>query len=147
MLDNLIEVINEMNTFTTNIQINHFDSDQYTTQKDHFNNIQDANQTRWDDVNNSEHNTYNILDSSRQIYGIEHTDITIVSIFLQGLFLQHLHKRATTTVPLRLSILVSLCDHILHHFYQGIHTNVYLQLSLPMCLQDNVLHHLYRDIC
>ena len=38
MPEDLIEVINEMDTFTTNIQINHFDSDHYTAQEDYFDN-------------------------------------------------------------------------------------------------------------
>ena len=33
MPEDLIEAINEMDTFTTNIQINHFDSDHYTAKK------------------------------------------------------------------------------------------------------------------
>ena len=44
MPENLIEAINEMDKFTTNIQIDHFDSDHYTAQEDHIDNIQDDGQ-------------------------------------------------------------------------------------------------------
>ena len=64
MPEDLIETINEMDTFTTNIQINYFDSDHYTAQEDHFDNIQDDGQDQCDDVDNSEHVCYNELDSS-----------------------------------------------------------------------------------
>ena len=43
MPEDLIKAINEMNLFTIIIQINHFDSDHYTTQEDHFDNTQDDN--------------------------------------------------------------------------------------------------------
>ena len=53
MSDDLIEAINEMDTFTTNIQINHFDSDHYTAKEDHFNNSRDDGQDQCDDVDKS----------------------------------------------------------------------------------------------
>ena len=40
MPEDLIEAINEMNTFATNIHINHFDSDHYTSKEDHLDNTQ-----------------------------------------------------------------------------------------------------------
>ena len=65
MLVDLIKTINEKDSFTTNIQINHFDSDHYTTRKDHFENTQDYNQAQCDDMDNSEHESHNELDSSQ----------------------------------------------------------------------------------
>ena len=117
MPENLIEVINEMDSFTTIIQINHFDNDHYTTQEDHFDNAQDDDQAQYDDVDNSEHESYNELDRSQQKDGIEHTGMIIASTFLQNLFLQHLHKGVTTGVSLRPSLLVSLHDDVLHHHH------------------------------
>ena len=48
MPEDLLETINQKDSFTTNIQIDHFDSDHYKTQKDHFNNTQDDNQVQFD---------------------------------------------------------------------------------------------------
>ena len=59
MHKDLIRAINEMDTFTTNIQIYHFDSDHYTSQEDYFDNTQDDGQAQCDDVNNSEQESYN----------------------------------------------------------------------------------------
>ena len=44
MYEDLIKTINEHDSCTTNIHINHFDSNHYTTQKDYFDNTQDDNQ-------------------------------------------------------------------------------------------------------
>ena len=65
MYEDLINTINEQDSFTTNIHINHFDSNHYTTQKDHFDNTQNNNQAQFDDRDNSEHIGYNELDSSQ----------------------------------------------------------------------------------
>ena len=43
MYENLIKTINEQDSFTTNIHIDRFDSNHYTTQKNHFYNTQDDN--------------------------------------------------------------------------------------------------------
>ena len=45
MPEDLIEVINEIDSLTTKIQINHFDSDRFTAQDDYFDNIQYDSQT------------------------------------------------------------------------------------------------------
>ena len=66
-------------------------------------------------MDNSEHKSYNELDSSQQIDSIVCTGMTIVSTVLQGLFLQYLHKVVTTVVSPRPSLLLSLRDAILHH--------------------------------
>ena len=70
MPEDLIKAINETDSFTTNIQINHFDSDHYTAQEDHFDNTQDDDQDHCDNMDNSEHDNYDKLDSSQQIHGI-----------------------------------------------------------------------------
>ena len=57
--EDLIKGISETDSLTTIIQIDNFDSDNYTTQKDHFNNAQDDNQAQCNDVDNSEHESYN----------------------------------------------------------------------------------------
>ena len=54
MPQDLIEIINKTNSFTTKIQINHFESDCSTTQDDHFDNTQVDGQTQFDGVDNSE---------------------------------------------------------------------------------------------
>ena len=144
MHEDLIETINGQDSFTTNIHIDHFDSNHSTTQKDHFDNNRDDNQAQFDDTDNSELKSYDELDSSQQIDGIVRIGMTIVSTGLQGLFIQHLHKGVTTVVYSRPSLLLSIRDDILHHLYQGIYPVVSLQPSLPMSLKDNILRHLYR---
>ena len=71
MPGDLIEIINEMDTSTTKIQINHFDSDHYIAQEDHFNNTQDDNQDHCDDIDNSEDESDGGLDNSQQIDGMK----------------------------------------------------------------------------
>ena len=61
MPEDLIATINEIDTFTTNIQIDHFHSKHYTAQEDRFDNIQDDGQDQWDDVDNSEHESYHVV--------------------------------------------------------------------------------------
>ena len=39
---NLFKTINDMDSFTTKIQIDHFDSDRFTAQDDHFDNTKDG---------------------------------------------------------------------------------------------------------
>ena len=65
IFEDLIEAINKINTFTNKIQINHFDSDHYTAQHDHFRNTQDDNQEHCDNMDNPEHESYNELDNSQ----------------------------------------------------------------------------------
>ena len=63
--------------------------------------------------------------------------LTSTGTFLQGLFLQYLHK----------TIITILC---LRHLYEGIYTVVYLlwslQLSLKMSLQEYILRRIYKTI-
>ena len=153
MLEDLIKTTNEMDTFTTKLQTNHFDSDHYTAQEDYFNNTQDDDQDHCDDMNNSEHESYNDLDSSQQIdtmksdtrFHLENkilqsvelsistnisiikpTGVTIISTFLQNLFLQHFLKGFTMVLSLQPPLSVSLHDDILHLLYQGVSTVVSL---------------------
>ena len=81
--EDLIQVINEMNSFTTKIQINHFNSDHFTAQDDHFDNTKDNGQAQCDAVGNSEDESYDEIDSSQKLYGmqsnrISHQDIKIL---------------------------------------------------------------------
>ena len=71
MIEDLIKAINEIDTFTTDIQIDYFDSDHYTAQEDRFDNAQDDGQAQCGDVHNSEHESYDELDSSQQIDGMK----------------------------------------------------------------------------
>ena len=66
MPEDLIKAINEMDIFTTNMKIEYFDSDHYTAQGDHFDNTKMMVKIS-DDVDNSEHESYNELDRSQQI--------------------------------------------------------------------------------
>ena len=115
--ENLLETISERDLFTNKIQLNHLISNRFTAQDDHFNNIEDDNETQSNDVNNSEDESHYELDSSQQIDYMESNTIvhkenqilltmgltlftsvsvniqrgiTSTSIFLQGLFLQYL---------------------------------------------------------
>ena len=64
MPEDLIKAINEIDTIATNIQIDQFYSDHYITQEDYFNNTQNDNQDHCDNMDNSEHESDNELDSS-----------------------------------------------------------------------------------
>ena len=59
----LIKTINEMDAFTTKIQIDYLNSEHCTAQDDHFDNTQDDGQTQCDDVDNSKDEIYNEFDS------------------------------------------------------------------------------------
>ena len=65
MPEDLIKAINKMEKFINKIQIDHFDSDHYTTQEDHFNNTQGDDQEHCDDIDKSDHGSYNELDKSQ----------------------------------------------------------------------------------
>ena len=94
--------------------------------------------------------------NSTRVSANKHTGLTNTSTFLQGLFLQYLHKVVITilclcclykdisTVVYLLSLLqvslqVSLREDILHHLYKGISTIVHLLLSLLTSLKNEVL--------
>ena len=70
---------------------------------------------------------------------IEQTEITSTSTFLQGLFLQYLHKVVNNNVSLQQSIVVSLQNYILCLFFRGISTIMSLQSSLPTYLRNRFL--------
>ena len=65
MYEDLIKTINEQDLFATNIHIDHFDSNYYTIWKDHLDNTHDDNQAQFNDAVDSEHKSYNKLDSSQ----------------------------------------------------------------------------------
>ena len=112
--ENLFKTINETDSFTTKIQIDQFDSDRFTAQDEHFNNTKDDDETQSNNVDNTEDESYNKLDSSQPLDYIESntmfhqenkilltvgssksmsvamiklTGITSTSTFLQGLFI------------------------------------------------------------
>ena len=101
----LTKAINETDSFTNKIQVDHFDSDCSIVQGDHSDNNKDDGQTQCIDVNNSADDSYGELNSSQQLNGMEtmgssistnvsankHAGLTSTSIFLQGLFIQYLH--------------------------------------------------------
>ena len=66
------------------------------------------------------------------------TNVSMIkpTIFVQGLFLQHLHEGVNMVLSLQPSLLVSRRDDILRHLYLGISTVVPLQH----------LRHLYRGV-
>ena len=66
---------NQWNGFIYHPQIDHFDSDCFTAQDNHFDNTQDEGQTQCDDVYNSGDESYNELDSSQQLDGMESNKI------------------------------------------------------------------------
>ena len=45
---------------------------------------------------------------SASVFMTKHTGITITSMFIQGLFIQHLHKDVSTVVHMQPSLLVYL---------------------------------------
>ena len=65
------------------------------------------------------------------------TGLTSTGTYIQGLFLQYLHKTVIT--------IVCLC-----HLYEGIYTVAYLlwslQLSLQVSLQEYILRRIYKVI-
>ena len=70
---------------------------------------------------------------------IKPTGIISTSMFLQGSFIQYLHKAVHTIVSLQPSLSVSLHDNILCHFYKGICTVVSLLSSLLTALRSEFL--------
>ena len=117
-------------------------------------------------MDNSEDESYNELDSSQQldcmksntmfhrdnqilltmrsskstsVSMIEPTGITSTITFLQGFFLQYLHKVVNTVMSVQTSLQVSLHDNILHHLYKGISMVVSLLSSLLASLRSKLL--------
>ena len=65
MHENLFKTINETDSFTTKIQIDHFDNDCFTGQDDHFDDTKHEGQTQSIDVDNAKDESYDELDSSQ----------------------------------------------------------------------------------
>ena len=155
--ENLFKSTNEKDPFTTKIQINRFDSDRFIGQDDHFDDTKDDGQTQSNKVDHFEDESHNEVVSPHQLDCMEskimfHQEnqillivrsskstsksmtnsigITNTSTFLQGLFLQYLHKAVITIVCLQPSLLVSLYENILRNLYQSISTVVRLLSSL-----------------
>ena len=126
----IIEAISETDSSDNKIQVNHFNNDHSIVQDDHYNNNNDDNQTHLNDEDNFEDESYYKLNSLQQLNGkeskkifnqenqilsivgssksisvyVNHTRTTRTSTFLQGLFLQYLHKTVNTILCLQPSI-------------------------------------------
>ena len=117
-------------------------------------------------MDNSKHQNHDELDSSQQLNGMElntipkqengilliiksskstrvsvtnHIGITIKSMFIQGLFIQHLHRGVSTVVNIQPSLPVSLQGDILRYFYRGISTFMSLQSFVLTFLRNGFL--------
>ena len=78
---------------------------------------------------------------STSVY-VKYTGTTSTSTFLQGLFLQYLHKTVITILSLQPSLPMSVHDNILRHLYKDIYTVVHLLSCLLASLvgfQDPVI--------
>ena len=64
MHKNLLEIIIETNSFTNKIQINHPNSNRFIAQEGHLNNTKDDDKTQNNDVDNSEDESHDELESS-----------------------------------------------------------------------------------
>ena len=123
--------MNKKDTSDNKIHVNNFDSNYSIVQDNHSNNNNNNNDshTHFNDKNNSEDESNDELDNSQQLNGMElnkiviqknqtlltvessksasismkHTALTNTCIFLQGLFLQCLHKAIITILCLQLS--------------------------------------------
>lgn len=164
--EDLIEAINEADSFSNKIQINHFGNNYCTAQDDHPNNNKDDDQTRSNDIDNYKGESYDELNNSQQldckesntmfpdekkvllivgsskstsVFVIKLTGISSTSTFLQGLFLQYLHEVKNIIVTPQLPLLVSLHDDVLHHLYEGIYMVVSLLTSLLASLRSEFL--------
>ena len=144
----LIKMMNKTDSSDNKIQISHFNIEQSVVQDDHSNNNKYDSQTPSNDRDNSKDGSHGELDSSQQLKDlksnkiINHEDqdiltkelnsstsvsvagLTSTGTFMQGLFLQYLHKTVVTI----------LC---LSDLYIGISTIVglYLLLSLQLSIQ------------
>ena len=61
---------------------------------------------------------------------MKHTGTTSTSTFLQGLFIQYLHKAVITSLGLQPTLTVSVHEGNIYHLYKGIYTVVHLLSSL-----------------
>ena len=161
--EDLIEAINETDLFTNKMQINHFGSDYFTAQDDHYNNNENDSQTQY----NVKDNSRDELDSSQQLDSmdskiiiqqenqilltvessksmsvsmIKNIGITSASTFIQGWFIRYLLEVINSNVSLQPSLPVSLQDDILHHLYRGISIVMSVGSSLHTSLRSGFLH-------
>ena len=67
----LIQAINETNSFNNKFQTDYFDSDHFIVQDDHSDNYEDNGRTHFNNENNSEDENYDELDSSQQLTGMK----------------------------------------------------------------------------
>ena len=163
--EDLIKAINETDPCDNKIQVDHFNSNHSIVQDDYSNNSKDDGRTHFNDGDNSEDESYDELDCSQHLNGVEpnrivnqenqilitmrskkstdvsvkHTGTTSTSTFLQGLFLQYLHKAVVTILYLQPSLPMSIHEDILRHLYKGIYMVVHLLLFLLASLRSKVL--------
>ena len=65
MSEDIIQAVNRISTITIKIQLDHFDSDQYIVQQNHFGTTQDDNQEYRVSIKNSDHESDGHLDDSQ----------------------------------------------------------------------------------
>ena len=128
--EDLIKVVNKTDLSDKKIHVDHFNNHHLIVQDNPSNINNDNGNTHFNDENNSEDKSYDELDSSQQLNGIEsnkiveqedqtllsvesrkstsvsmkYTGIISTSTFLQELFLQYLHKVVITILYLQPSL-------------------------------------------
>ena len=169
MPEDLIKVINKMNTFTNKIRINHFDSNQPVNRNHHSDNKNDNSLTSSNDKDNSDDGSCGKLDSSQQLRNlnskkvVDHevqnimtketnnsTSVSLTRLTNTGtsipiLFLQCLYEiQGLSLQYIRKYVITILC---VPHLYKNISTVVRLlsslRISLQVSLREDILHHLY----
>ena len=150
--ENLIEAISETDLSDNKVQVNHFDSNHSIVQDDHSNNNNDDGRIHSNDKDDSEDESYDELDSSKQLNGMEsnrivdqgnqnlltvesskstsvsvkYTGTTSTGTFLQGLFQQYLHEVVITILCLQPFLPMSVHEDTLRHLYKDIYTVMHL---------------------
>ena len=163
--EDLIETINESNSYDNKIQVINFNSNHSIAQDDHYNNHYEDGHIHINDMIISVDESYDELNNLQQPNGMESNKIvdqgykillpvgpsksTSISVkhngtkntrtFLQGLFPIYLHKAVITVLCLQLSLTVYMHKDIPCHLYKGISTVVHLLLSLPVSLRNGIL--------
>ena len=163
--EDLIEAIIDKHLYDKKIQIINFNSDHPIVQDDHSNNYNKDGHTHINGKNNSEDESYDELNSSPQLNGMESNKIvdqgyqillpagssksTSISVkhdrtidtstFLQGLFLMYLYVALITILCLQLSLTVYVHKDTTHHLYEGFSAVVHILWSLPVSLKNGIL--------
>ena len=136
MFEDLIEVINETDSFTNKIKINHFDRDNFTAQDNHSDNHKDDSQTWCNDMDNFEDQSNDDLDSSQQLDGME------LNTMVQQ------ENRILLTMESSKSMSISVTKHTgitsTSMFIKVFFYSIYIKASLLLCLYNNLYQCLYR---